>query len=82
MVTTKKDAARLRGVLQRLKAGPTNLRIPSELRGGIGVEQAVRIEEEMQRQVREWSRLWMNAEIDSLIPDEEKEHTNVRNSQI
>lgn len=82
MVTTKKDAARLRGVLQRLKAGPTNLRIPSELRGGIGVEQAVRIEEDMQRQVREWSRLWMNAEIDSLIPDEEKEHTNVRNSQI
>lgn len=80
MVTTKKDAARLRGVLQRLKAGPS-LRIPPELRGGIGVEQAVRIEEDMQNQVRHWARIWLNAEVDSLIPNDEKVHENVYSTQ-
>lgn len=75
MITTKKDAALIRALIARMKQGPAFYVDPSY---NVSINDRRRIEDDVQARVTEWVRHAFIAELDGLLPEEEKVHNHVR----
>lgn len=70
MITSKKDAAVIRSAINRLREGPSFLRIPIEAENSFELEASIRA------QVQVWAKTWIVNELNALLPDKEKVNFN------